>query len=206
MSRKFISLVLAASVAVAGVTASQAQADKRTRNLVLGIATLGIIGAAIADSKKDSRARVSTHNDTRRDRYGHYHGETYHSHDYDYRRPHSHTRTYDRDRTRDRTRDRDRDRDRYVRRPHHDVTPRPLPGRVFMSELPRRCLVTVENRRGSHKFYEKRCIERNYRHARALPESCEIRVRAGGRKLRGYSPSCLREHNRQRNARALNRH
>ena len=64
MSRKFIAAIVTASLIVTGVTASQAQAgDKRTRNLLLGVTTLAIIGAAIAsDRRDDRRAHVGTSN------------------------------------------------------------------------------------------------------------------------------------------------
>lgn len=62
MSRKFISLVLAASLAVAGFSAAPARAGNNDVAKVLaGLAAVAVIGAVIHENKKD-RARVSSRN------------------------------------------------------------------------------------------------------------------------------------------------
>lgn len=156
--RKFITLISAAAIAVAGLTASQAQAgDKRTRNLILGATTLAIIGAAIANADRDDD-RPSAHS------HGHGHG---HAHDSD-----------------------------YPRGPRAGIHPRPLPPRVMLSELPQRCSFTAGTNTGTHRFFEKRCLERNYRHANRLPRDCRRTVRLGSRKVEAYGGGCLREHSR----------
>ena len=186
MSRKFISIIVAASVAVAGMTATQAQADKRTRNVILGAAALAILGAAASDAQR--RDDAVTRHDTRHDRIR--------DHGHDRYRGHDNGRRNDGRADRDRTRGIDH---RYPNPHDHHVRPRPLPPRVLMSDLPRRCKVTVENRRGSHKIFEKSCLRRNYRHYDRLPQNCQVQVRAGGQKIRGYSAQCLRQYSQQAN-------
>ncbi len=73
MSRKFIAAIVALSVTVAGVTASQAEAsDKRTRNLIVGAATLAIIGAAISNQNRDERNSHVGRADTRYQNHKHH--------------------------------------------------------------------------------------------------------------------------------------
>ena len=56
MSGKFISFIVAASVAVTGMTAAPAQASERDLARALAaIAGVAIVGAAIHDSRKDQR-------------------------------------------------------------------------------------------------------------------------------------------------------
>lgn len=55
--RKFISLILAAALAVTGMTAAPVQAgDRDVAKWVAGAVALGLIGAAIADQRRDDRA------------------------------------------------------------------------------------------------------------------------------------------------------
>ncbi len=51
--RKFIALILAASVVVTGFSAAPARADNDVGKIIAGLAVLGLIGAAIHESKKD---------------------------------------------------------------------------------------------------------------------------------------------------------
>jgi len=55
--RTFISLILAAALAVTGMTSTAAQAsDKDVAKWIAGAVALGLIGAAIADERRDDRA------------------------------------------------------------------------------------------------------------------------------------------------------
>lgn len=55
--RKFISLILAAALAVTGMTAAPVQAsDRDVAKWVAGAVATGLIGAAIADKRRDDRA------------------------------------------------------------------------------------------------------------------------------------------------------
>ncbi len=193
MSRKFISLVVAASIAVAGMTASQAQADKRTRNVILGAAALAILGAAASQSRGDTVTRQTHAQPHHSHKQGgwHWHGNVHHRHD-------GNNHGIIRDRVRP-----DRDSNTRTRTRTH-VTPRPLPGRVYMAELPRSCLITVQNRRGTYKMFEKKCLERTYNRTATLPQTCKINVSAGGRTIRGYRKQCLKQHSQQ--AKWRNRH
>lgn len=56
MARKFISLIIAASIAVTGLTAAPAQAsDRDLARALAAIAGVAIIGAAIHENKKSKR-------------------------------------------------------------------------------------------------------------------------------------------------------
>lgn len=55
--RRFISIILAAALAVTGITSTAAQAgDRDVAKWVAGAVALGLIGAAIADKRRDDRA------------------------------------------------------------------------------------------------------------------------------------------------------
>ncbi|MGY3438771.1 MULTISPECIES: hypothetical protein [unclassified Marinovum] len=62
--------------------------------------------------------------------------------------------------------------------------------------LPGYCLTRVQSRDGPVRMYGQRCLNRNYRHADRLPQSCKVQVRTrdNGRRVTrvGYSPRCLR--------------
>ncbi|MDQ2089557.1 hypothetical protein [Marimonas arenosa] len=173
MSRKFITLIAAASLAVAGLSASQAQAtDKRTRNVILGATALAILGAAMSRADENRSAHVATHDRPRPrghgdSRHGHGHGHSHHGYS--------------------------DDRDGRPRGFAPGVHPRPVPPRVIFSELPNRCSFTVGTSNGTRRFFEKRCLERNYRFAGRLPQACRKTVRLGSRKIEAYGGGCLRE-------------
>lgn len=60
--RTFISIILAAAIAVTGMTAAPARADDDTAKIIAGVAALAIIGAAIAEERKDRRRKAVTRN------------------------------------------------------------------------------------------------------------------------------------------------
>ncbi len=55
--RKFIALVLAASLVISGFSAAPARAGDDVAKFIAGAALLGILGAAINDAKQDRRDR-----------------------------------------------------------------------------------------------------------------------------------------------------
>ncbi|MFX0541636.1 hypothetical protein ACEWPM_007875 [Roseovarius sp. S4756] len=56
MSRKFVSMIIAASIAVTGLTAAPAQAgDRDLARALAAIAGVAIVGAVIHDAQKDKR-------------------------------------------------------------------------------------------------------------------------------------------------------
>ncbi|WP_294620033.1 hypothetical protein [uncultured Roseovarius sp.] len=62
MHRKFITLIVAAAMAVTGLSAAPARADSEdVAKVIAGVAALAILGAAIADAK-DDKDRVVTRN------------------------------------------------------------------------------------------------------------------------------------------------
>lgn len=167
MSRKFITLVSAAAVAVAGLTASQANAlDKRTRNVILGVTALAILGAAASQADSNNGYVPRRYDDDDRDhpRHGHGHGHW-----------HGHAD------------------DDHPRGPAPGIHPRPVPPRVIFSELPDRCAFTVRTRGGPARMFETRCLRRNYAHANRLPNSCRRTVKLGSKNIDAYGGACLRE-------------
>ncbi len=172
MSRKFITAIAAASIALAGLGASQAHAtDKRTRNLVLGAATIAILGAALSAENKNKRsgAYVVTRGDNnyrRADkRYRHTERERHHKHGWD---------------------------DNRHRWNGHGPKPRPLPKRARRAPLPESCLITKRTNKGRITMYSKNCLDRGYRHAQDLPRSCTQKLWSRDGAIWGYNPTCLR--------------
>lgn len=53
MHRKFIALIIAAGIAVTGLSAAPARADEDVAKVLAGLAMLAIIGKAISDSRDD---------------------------------------------------------------------------------------------------------------------------------------------------------
>ena len=71
MARKFMSLIIAASIAVTGLSAAPAQAsDRDLARALAAIAGVAIIGAVIHDNNKSKR-RVIQHHQPRQKFYGH---------------------------------------------------------------------------------------------------------------------------------------
>lgn len=58
LHRQFIAAVLAAAVAVTGLTAAPARADNDAAKVIAAVAALAIIGAAVADANKSKRPKV----------------------------------------------------------------------------------------------------------------------------------------------------
>ncbi|UYV37125.1 hypothetical protein N4R57_19535 [Rhodobacteraceae bacterium D3-12] len=191
MSRKFITLVVAASIAVSGVTASQVEAgNKRTRNIIAGAAALAIIGAAIADSNsRKNRAHVSTQNLRPR---GHHQGHKNNRHapkhghqGRNHKKPIAQAPRHQSPRT--------------------NVRPRPLPPRVHMGALPNRCLNNVQTRRGPVRLYGANCLNRHYSSANKLPNNCRQVVRTRNGNIIGYNPTCVQQFRHQAYVNGLNR-
>ena len=172
MSRKFIAGITAAAIAVSALSASQAQADVRKRNLVLGAITLGIIGAAIANENKGTRGQVSTRNYDPQPRHNQYgHNSQGHSHGQKHGHKYGHGNG-----------------NRHGNQGHV----RPIPGRVLAAELPRGCQFDIGTRRGSVRLFEQGCVNRNYSRANQLPQHCLETVRIGADRVTGYSAQCIR--------------
>ena len=80
LHRRFIAVVLAASVAVTGFTAAPARADEDFGKILAGLAAIAIIGAAIENSRDDN-VHVVTRQKVRVKPYkGHNHAQP-HNHD-----------------------------------------------------------------------------------------------------------------------------
>ena len=74
--RKFIALIVAASIAITGFSAAPARADEDVAKFIAGMALLGILGAAINDARKDDRHVTRTYTPP----HNHRHGPKYHTH------------------------------------------------------------------------------------------------------------------------------
>ncbi len=87
MHRKFITFIVAASMAVTGLSAAPARADSEdVAKVIAGVAALAILGAAIADAKDDKNRHVTRHrghlrHDNRHRGHGRKLGHRHHRHD-----------------------------------------------------------------------------------------------------------------------------
>ena len=165
MTRKFISTLCAAAVAVTSLSAAPAHAEDnndlaRALAAVLGVA---IIGKIIHESNKDDDHRVTRRHDPQPQ----------------YRVPPP--RKVDRAPHRVQP----RDLPRRVKRDTHRRADRKL--------LPGQCLRSFDTRRGTVVMFGKRCLENNYRFASRLPQFCAQRVKTRNGKRRGYDARCLRQ-------------
>lgn len=79
--KSFMTTLMAGVIAITGFAAAPAKADN-TAEIIAGVATLAIIGAAIASSNRNDRyvTRYNTYNHGHRHNYGHrrhYHNNHY---------------------------------------------------------------------------------------------------------------------------------
>jgi len=178
MHRKFITLVVAASLAVTGLSAAPARADAEdAAKVIAGVAALAILGAAIADAK-DDKDRVTRNRDHLRHESRHRgHGKTW-----------GHRQG----------------RDNWDKAHRNSKHARPLPKRVKRKLLPGACRTEVRVRGGHHlRGFGRHCLKRNYGYANSLPRACKTTLRGQRGKLRAiYSGRCLYRHGyREANAR-----
>lgn len=171
MSRKFIGLVAAFSIAVTGFSASSARAasEEDIARALAGLVLLGTVVAIVKDKDDRKKKKVEAHATPRRDSY---------------RAPERRDRReLNRDQRRDAYRDRrdDRRAEDWRDRRHRDAR-----------LLPAQCLRATDVRGDRMRYFSARCLNREYRFAHRLPEFCQTRVRANGRVSRGYAASCLR--------------
>ena len=178
MHRKFIALIIAASLAVTGLSAAPARADAEdAAKVIAGVAALAILGAAIADAK-DDKDRVTRN----RDHLRHENRHRGHGKKWDHRQG----------------------RDRWDKTHRNNNHARALPKRVKRKLLPRACRTDVRLRGGqSIRGFGRGCLKRNYGYANSLPHACKTTVRGRHGKLRTvYRGRCLYRHGyREANAR-----
>ncbi|MBS0126329.1 hypothetical protein [Thetidibacter halocola] len=79
---------------------------------------------------------------------------------------------------------------REVVTPRHQP-PRPEPAR--RTQLPRECAIAVDSS-STNWVMGSRCLDRNYRGARRLPQSCLVTLRGSRHDRDAYSMRCLRGH------------
>lgn len=172
MHRKFITLIVAAAVAVTGISASQARAAD-TRDILGGLAAIAIVGAAI-------------HHYSQKDRKDHAQQVT---------RPHQ--RYYSAPKHKHHAKKKHhRHKKHHARKKHKSFHGRlrPLPDRVARYDLPQRCLRTFPSYSNSHPLLGPNCLNKHYRHAGSLPHQCKIGFWNGNKVRRAYEPNCLRQH------------
>ena len=181
MSRKFITIILSAAIAVTGFTAPPAQAgDDDIAKWIAGAAALAIIGAAINEKNNNnnrSRPRYSNNYG-----YNNYNQNNGHSHGNGYKN--GHNKGHDHDKGHGQV---------YGNQGHSGnvITPRPNP-----LLLPARCRVNKSLNGNSIRGFGRRCLNRSNVNVNALPRDCAVKFRDrksnrpvviyGGRCLRGY--------------------
>lgn len=89
---------------------------------------------------------------------------------------------------------RDRRREQVTRPYHPQPTPRPLPPRVSRYDLPAQCVKYFPNFRNGRSLVTRNCLQRNYGHVNALPQSCKVTFWNGQRNRTAYKPRCLNSH------------
>lgn len=168
MSRKFISVIVAASIAVTALTAPQAQAGNRELNRFLaGVAAIAIIGA-IANEKSSSQARQPAYIPPTPRR------------DYEQRRD-----------------DNLRRQNEFHSYPIAPPTPRPLPRHVSRKSLPSVCVKNVQANGHRRNVLMLNCLKRNFSYTASLPNTCSTNVARndGTRFVRpAYGLRCLQNH------------
>ncbi|WP_135507412.1 hypothetical protein [Roseovarius aestuariivivens] len=169
--RTFISIILAAALAVTGMSAAPARADnKDVAKWIAGAVALGVIGAAIAeDRKRDRRRNEAVARQRTQWPYYNQYGTPTRRYDDD-RRHHGHHKNKGR-----------HGHDR------HDGYRRDA--RLF---LPDACRVQIPTRNGTVRGYGRRCLINSYPHFNALPHQCARRVH-GDRGRVVYGGRCLRQ-------------
>ena len=154
LHRRFIGLVLAASVAVTGFSAGPARADDDFGKILAGIAAIAIIGAAI-ESSRDDDVRVIRKN-TVRVTPGHNHHRNKHKHN-NVRPLPSHVKKFNLP--------------AHCLRKFPGVTNKRILGRGCLNNnyrhvnsLPQACKIAVDRGRKQRVGYEMLCLrERGYR-------------------------------------------
>ncbi|MFD3190366.1 hypothetical protein ACFMPD_08845 [Sedimentitalea sp. HM32M-2] len=82
--------------------------------------------------------------------------------------------------------------DYQARNPQHRRA-RPLPQSVVRYDLPARCLRNHGSRGGPRRMLGMRCLQQNYRFAKALPQACRVRFETRNMVRVGYAPGCLKK-------------
>ena len=154
MTRKFITTLAAAAVALSSVSATPVMANPdrdRLARFLAGAATLIIIGTAINNSQASPRSNTQTHYN-----------------------PHAHYNP--------RATPKPKPKPKPKPRAHHGKPP-----------LPAKCVLRVPSRYGSYATLGSRCLNKNYRAARHLPQVCRESVKLKGVWRSAYKIRCLRD-------------
>lgn len=188
MSRKFITIILSAAIAVTGFTAPPARAgDDDIAKWIAGAAALAIIGAAINEknNNNNNRSRPRYNNG-----YG-YNGYGYNN-DYNHNNGHSHGNGHKKGHKKGDDHDEGHGQN-YGNQGHSGnvISPRPNP-----LVLPARCRVERNLNGNSIRGFSRGCLNRSNVNVNALPRDCAVKFRDrksnrpvviyGGRCLRGY--------------------
>lgn len=165
--RSFISIVLAAAIAVTSVTAAPAQAGGRddAAKWIAGVAALAIIGAAIADDRRDKKRAARQRSYTDHDQYKN-HG---HAHN------HSKKKHYN---------------NGYGHKNHYKSQRRHNP-----YALPAQCRRQIHTRHGDIRGYGRKCLLDNYSSFNTLPHDCVVQGwNSNGKKRSVYHRRCVRNY------------
>lgn len=177
MSRKFITIILSAAIAVTGFTAPPAQAgDDDIAKWIAGAAALAIIGAAINENNNNNnnRSRTRYYNG-----YG-YNNNSGYNNDYDQNNGHKNGHNKGHGQV-------------YGNQGHSGnvITPRPNP-----LVLPAQCRVNKSLNGNSIRGFGRRCLNRSNVNVNALPRDCAVkfRDRKSNRPVVIYGGRCLRSY------------
>lgn len=171
MSKKFITTIVAAAIAVTSITASPVQAGDRgeNRRLMIGLLTLGTIAAIVSAEENKKRQQSQARQTNNR----------YDANRHDNRR-------HDADRYDNRRHDADRHRNKNR---HQKKTKR-----HYTKPLPVSCRRSHETRHGIKRTFGRKCLERKYSHLHRLPSKCFQRIHTYNGMRRGFGANCLRRH------------
>lgn len=172
MHRKFITLIVAAAIAVTGFSGPARAGNKDFARALAGLAALAIIGAAIHDSQDRSHARDRNRDRPREPERGvrRNHGPVVSRNHTPpvYRGPEGHRHGY--------------------------VAPRPLPNPVARNFLPRSCIRRVNTQFGDTvRMLGRRCLNNSYSFVGRLPRHCAQRVWTPNGERRGFNVHCLKQ-------------
>lgn len=162
--RSFIAIILAAALAVTGMTTTTARADNDdVAKWIAGAVALGLIGAAIAEEKKRERRRDQA--------VARQHNKGYANVNKGYAQGKQKQHVYG----------------------HSGNTRKHGAKQDRQRFLPQSCQVRVRNHQGTVGGFGQRCLLKNYAHYNSLPHQCARRAQGNhGRVI--YTNRCLRSH------------
>ncbi|SFD85993.1 hypothetical protein SAMN04488523_103121 [Sulfitobacter brevis] len=194
MYRRFIALIVAASLAVTAMGAAPAYAGDdddiaRTLAVILGAA---VVGKIIYDKNKRERQKVISRRQPAPELV--YAPRQRIEPLYSALRPQARPQAYEADRYRSATREAYQGTPQVEVRPlPPQVQPRPLPSNVDTKMLPAECFRSYGGRIESQQVFRSDCLERSYEFANRMPAGCLVSVNTEQGRQDAYEARCLRD-------------